>query len=178
MDEFDEFDDWMDEINSYPLTSHRIYNYANAIHTNQQIVNNIYNIRRHLELDDAFVGSNDTDESSDSIIENLFMMIFNNQIDSVNNVFTELFTPGDLEDVKVTLTREQFKRFPEIIFTESSSEHNSECNICMEEYVQGDRLTKLDCKHVFHTTCIENWLCKERVTCPVCRKDMRETDVI
>lgn len=205
MDDFDEFDEWMDEINRYPLTTHRIYDYADAIRTNRQIVNNIYNIRRHLELrefnesnesndndnnviSNAFatafqvplhnIDQTTVDATDSSVIENLFMMLLNNSNAGVGNVFNELFnfSTDDLEDVKVTLTTEQFAMFPETIFSEKCDDlQNTQCNICMEDYVTGDTLTTLHCKHVFHKSCIQNWLCKERVTCPVCRKDMRET---
>lgn len=202
MDDFDEFDDWMDEINRYPLTTNRIYNYADAIRTNQQIVNNIYSIRRHLEFNESddsngnnnFVSDVFTsafqmplrnidqtviDSTDSSVIENLFMMLLNNSNGGVSNVFNELFnfTPDDLEDVKVTLTTEQFAMFPETTFSDKCLDvQNTQCSICMEDYVTDDTLTTLHCKHVFHKSCIQNWLCKERVTCPVCRKDMRETD--
>ena len=37
-----------------------------------------------------------------------------------------------------------------------------------------DKIIILDCKHIFHRRCIKHWLLQEKVTCPVCRKDVRE----
>ncbi|RWW41032.1 hypothetical protein BHE74_00053511 [Ensete ventricosum] len=44
------------------------------------------------------------------------------------------------------------------------------CVICMEEYAGGERLWVMPaCKHVFHQVCIEQWLLKPALTCPICR---------
>ncbi|URD76823.1 Zinc finger, C3HC4 type (RING finger) [Musa troglodytarum] len=44
------------------------------------------------------------------------------------------------------------------------------CVICMEEYAGGERLWVMPaCKHVFHEACIEQWLLKPALTCPICR---------
>ncbi|KAL1459116.1 hypothetical protein WDU94_011123, partial [Cyamophila willieti] len=57
--------------------------------------------------------------------------------------------------------------------TPKSTEWNSakssqeECIICM--YELGVRTTTLDCKHVFHTQCIKQWLSLDSV-CPICKK--------
>jgi hypothetical protein len=81
-----------------------------------------------------------------------------------------------MEDVKVTLTKDQFdKLFSEKVTQENNEKYRSECNICMDEYNLEDVIVKLGCNHIFHKDCIYNWLCNERVTCPVCRKDTRES---
>ena len=33
-----------------------------------------------------------------------------------------------------------------------------ECNICISEYENGDRLRILQCMHKFHARCIDRWL--------------------
>ena len=39
------------------------------------------------------------------------------------------------------------------------------CSICLETFKYKDELTVLDCKHCFHTSCINSW----KQTCPLCR---------
>ena len=54
--------------------------------------------------------------------------------------------------------------------------NNPECAICLENIHQKDAtLTK--CNHVFHTTCLDNWLSKptSRLACPKCRAKIRKT---
>ena len=45
---------------------------------------------------------------------------------------------------------------------------NSSCNICLSEFDQGEKVRTLPCFHVFHASCIDNWL-DRKPECPVCR---------
>ncbi|XP_061413047.1 filaggrin-like [Lethenteron reissneri] len=47
------------------------------------------------------------------------------------------------------------------------------CTICCSEFVRTDQATTLPCCHLFHTSCIEQWL-KKSATCPVCRYHLEE----
>ncbi|KAK0723747.1 hypothetical protein B0T21DRAFT_372393 [Apiosordaria backusii] len=49
----------------------------------------------------------------------------------------------------------------------------SECVICLEEYVDGvSRVMSLPCGHEFHVDCITPWLTTRRRTCPICKNDI------
>jgi hypothetical protein len=245
--DFDElYDEWVDHINSQPLTTNRIDELSEVINVNQQIINRIYSIRRHLEMTDDEVF--DEEYNIDNVFGNMFSNVFsngngngntirnlnnnnvnnnvNNYVDnyvdnyidnnvddyvynsvnhfanqSISNLFNNTGLVGrsenvfgngivsrlfsillegdvninDMEDVKVTLTKQQFdKLFSEIVKENNKQNYDSECNICMDEYKLEDVVVKLGCKHVFHKDCICNWLCNERVTCPVCRTDTRD----
>eukprot|EP00929_Paragymnodinium_shiwhaense_P062599 TRINITY_DN31252_c0_g1_i2.p1 TRINITY_DN31252_c0_g1~~TRINITY_DN31252_c0_g1_i2.p1 ORF type:complete len:208 (-),score=46.58 TRINITY_DN31252_c0_g1_i2:187-810(-) len=45
-----------------------------------------------------------------------------------------------------------------------------ECELCLEDYVAGDELLRLPCMHLFHASCVSEWLRKSG-TCPVCQMD-------
>lgn len=50
--------------------------------------------------------------------------------------------------------------------------YQQECGICLDEYSQGQEVTILPCKHVFHRTCIDDWFNSRRhslATCPLCK---------
>lgn len=53
MNAHDLYEDWMDEIVSLPLVSNSILTeeVTNALQINQQLINNLHSLRRHLELD-------------------------------------------------------------------------------------------------------------------------------
>lgn len=63
------------------------------------------------------------------------------------------------------------KKIPIIRFTKE--EHMSLyeiCAICIEDYVDGDRLRVLPCSHAYHNKCIDPWLTKNRRVCPICKR--------
>jgi hypothetical protein len=55
---------------------------------------------------------------------------------------------------------------------------NIECSICLENFIDNDKLIKLKCNHNFHHNCIKNWLCKESNKCPVCRIEVAKGNPI
>ena len=176
-------DELFDIINAQPLTTSRFSEFEETIQLNQQIINNIYNIRRHFESDylepenidnqqalpfteeefDRWQGTFDYEE----IIQNTF----------INDLFNINYTEQEFEDVKVTLTPDQFSNLKnEKITNENIDRYCSKpCNICMDNYNIDEEITFLVCNHCFHTNCIKHWLCNEKVSCPVCRKDNRQT---
>jgi hypothetical protein len=63
---------------------------------------------------------------------------------------------------------------------DSSPSHNipldTECSICLDEYLPGVRLRQLPCQHVFHSTCICRWLVERHAVCPLCKVDLYESE--
>ncbi|RKO93394.1 hypothetical protein BDK51DRAFT_29342 [Blyttiomyces helicus] len=61
----------------------------------------------------------------------------------------------------------------------SSASSSRTCSICVEDYLQGDRLRELNCGHRFHKVCVDPWLLPPPLpdgrpgrrghrTCPLC----------
>eukprot|EP00050_Salpingoeca_kvevrii_P008179 m.301302 g.301302 ORF g.301302 m.301302 type:complete len:354 (-) comp14711_c0_seq1:183-1244(-) len=44
---------------------------------------------------------------------------------------------------------------------------NEVCMVCMDDFVAGDKVTTLPCKHRFHAPCIQTWLANQSVNCPL-----------
>ncbi|XP_058193388.1 E3 ubiquitin-protein ligase SDIR1-like [Rhododendron vialii] len=49
------------------------------------------------------------------------------------------------------------------------------CRVCLEEFVKGEKVTCMPCRHVFHEGCIKTWLRTSHV-CPICRFKMPTAD--
>lgn len=47
--------------------------------------------------------------------------------------------------------------------------HHGDCSICLDDYVQGDKIRSLPCGHFFHSACITKWLTERSCTCPLCK---------
>ncbi|KAL1465456.1 hypothetical protein WDU94_005029 [Cyamophila willieti] len=54
----------------------------------------------------------------------------------------------------------------------TSHEPESSCPICLKQFSAGEIAKKLDCKHIFHSTCILPWL-EKTSTCPLCRHEFK-----
>lgn len=51
------------------------------------------------------------------------------------------------------------------------------CTICIVNYEHGDRVATSSCNHVFHLTCILEWLIVNR-DCPNCRKSYVDPEAV
>ncbi len=59
------------------------------------------------------------------------------------------------------------------ILTAASEHLQSQCMVCLEQFVVGQELRKIDfCNHIFHKSCIDTWF-ERNVRCPMCRHDIR-----
>jgi hypothetical protein len=75
--------------------------------------------------------------------------------------------PGATQDAITTLPK---VKVDQAMLGESNK---AECTICMDEVELDEEVTRLYCKHWFHTNCISFWL-KEHNTCPHCRKSIED----
>eukprot|EP00250_Pteridium_aquilinum_P009830 c18967_g1_i1 orf=323-1369(-) len=74
------------------------------------------------------------------------------------------------------LTKSELKAFPVSVFSKTVNVDLETCAICLEEYINGDKLRVLSCSHEFHMACIDQWLTTRRPFCPICKRDARSKD--
>lgn len=180
----DWYEYWMDQVIDYvPLRpASDVTRVDNAARVNQHLVSSIYHIRRFLEIDAERVRR----RRERQLREDLVSQIMHYMSTPTSNIVEDLLSTlvrlvvqeghaTEYEDVKVTLSEEQFLKLPQSVLTKQSAlvTDGGQCNICMDTYQGGDVTVQLPCDHVFHCNCIQHWLCVEKVTCPVCRADTR-----
>ncbi len=52
----------------------------------------------------------------------------------------------------------------------------TKCSICIEDFLDESILKILNCRHSFHTNCIDGWL-QYHASCPMCRKIINLNDI-
>jgi hypothetical protein len=84
----------------------------------------------------------------------------------INSLFQQASTSEELtrnEEVKIDI---QSKLFVDTEKTFTS------CSICSDDYKDEDVVTSLNCNHIFHKNCIEEWGHYNPV-CPVCKATIK-----
>jgi hypothetical protein len=81
----------------------------------------------------------------------------------------------EMENVKLVMKKEDItSMFPEKqynTFEQDTKTKNEKCVICQEHFTDTDKCRKLNCDHMFHTECIDEWLGNQSYKCPCCRTD-------
>ena len=84
---------------------------------------------------------------------------------------------NQMDNVKLTvkpeniegITRKKFKEYESNI-----KEINIKCTVCQACFEGEDDTRILNCNHVYHTDCIDNWLTNYNYLCPCCREPAAE----
>lgn len=132
--------------NDQSFTSNRNYDNDPSFALNRDLVDNLHTLRRYYETLTTTV------------------------IDELNNIEVDLSDFVDLEDVKVTLSEDQFNSLELRCITDETLD---KCNVCLDDFCLGTEIITLNCRHFFHRDCIKPWLMTQSHKCPVCRADQK-----
>jgi hypothetical protein len=165
---------------------------------NQNVINNIHSLRRYYE-NHIIRTSNEINEQRETdnvfrqgtftfndgvgygrgrgVLDNDISLTFLNIINNfaIDDLLDYALNEQEFEDVKVTLSQEEFNNLEKINVTLENKElYDDKCNICLDDMDIGSSLIKLKCKHYFHCDCISKWLTEQSTKCPVCRTSCKD----
>ncbi|XP_042475093.1 E3 ubiquitin-protein ligase RNF13-like [Macadamia integrifolia] len=63
-------------------------------------------------------------------------------------------------------------------YDNGSGDELKECAVCLMKLEDGDEMRVLQCNHDFHKECLDQWLEKEQLTCPLCRRHVLPEKVV
>ncbi|OIW12753.1 hypothetical protein TanjilG_24686 [Lupinus angustifolius] len=88
--------------------------------------------------------------------------------------YEELLALGEVVGTESRgLSTDTIAGLPSVNYKTGGDQHgsNDSCVICRVDYEDGESLTVLSCKHLYHPECINNWL-KINKVCPVCSTEV------
>jgi hypothetical protein len=106
--------------------------------------------------------------------------IFRNIFSSIPTTFTNILNQNN---VAVVLSNDEVNKLESEKLSYNDLVQNKEditgkCTICLQEYNTNDKnkkqYIKLPCNHIFHDSCIIEWLKNYNYKCPICRKECGE----
>ncbi|KAI3906141.1 hypothetical protein MKW92_004139 [Papaver armeniacum] len=65
-------------------------------------------------------------------------------------------------------------KFEDLMLTSKTNVHDqNSCAICVCEYEGQDEIKLLmNCRHIFHGSCLDRWISNNQSTCPLCRTSL------
>ncbi|XP_022223027.1 E3 ubiquitin-protein ligase RNF13 [Drosophila obscura] len=76
------------------------------------------------------------------------------------------------------LPKSLLKKLPVLRYKKNNTNNKYDtCVICLDEFVEDDKLRVLPCSHPYHTHCIDPWLTENRRVCPICKRKVFTKDL-
>ena len=69
------------------------------------------------------------------------------------------------------VSEQDLANLPSFEITKQQVSLHENCNVCLEDFESGQECRALSCTHVYHKSCIDQWLSINKI-CPVCRAEI------
>jgi hypothetical protein len=120
-----------------------------------------------------------TDDYHDNILNmpympNLLNILLGYQSNPFNQVLVE---PNNniFNDVVVITDEQSLNNIP---ILKISKDMDIKCMICIDEMNENEEYFNIECKHIFHKGCLETYLRNYNHICPICRKEVGDSQAI
>jgi len=160
-----------------PITLREIENVQIQTISNIIFINN--NDYYNYNDDDDMPPLENTDDYHDNILNmpympNLLNIILGYQPNPFNQVLVE--PPNNIfNNVIITTDEQSLNNIP---ILKISNDMDIKCMICIEEMNENEEYFNIECKHIFHKECLETYLRNYNHICPICRKEIGNSQAI
>ena len=95
----------------------------------------------------------------------------------INNIFERFISANSNSNIEIHQVNTEFNNlkmfvneFKPILYSENFNEFSCLCTICLENFIDNVEVIKLECKHLYHYKCLNDWLSKNQrmLKCPNC----------
>ncbi|XP_050206965.1 uncharacterized protein LOC126656432 [Mercurialis annua] len=69
-------------------------------------------------------------------------------------------------------------RYSKTLVVDIDNVGSMQCAVCLSEFKEGEKVRNLECKHMFHKGCLDQWLKQCKSTCPLCRNKVVADEVV
>jgi hypothetical protein len=132
------------------------YYYDILNNSNEYINQVVTNLLRNIDTND-----NQFNDDMDYVLS-VYRGNYNTLETVLNQSFEEAPTISKNENQEINLQQ--------VIYTKIDVDET--CTICLSVFENGDSIGHLDCNHIFHFECINEW-CKYKSQCPMCREEVQ-----
>ena len=179
--------------NMYPTSSNLNRNNLNSTNLNRTGLNsnlrttnlNTYNRTTNLDYSTDENNLNRTSTPLSTSLNNTLNNLINSRLSSTGisnqpdmievTLYNNGNTISNMEDVSVYPSLRTLSRASDVYRYEDIETEYESCTICRERFQSNSIIRKLQCGHIFHIGCIDQWF-ENNVRCPVCRTDLRDYD--
>ena len=132
----------------------------------------------YLNEDDTPIQSSEQTNSINSnlnLLDGLYTVLRGTLDFHSENAFERVLRES-LEESNNHLNRtDEIIDFPIIKYVdlEDKSNYDTECTICLDEFENESNISLTECRHIFHTDCIKEWV-RYKKECPVCRNEIKK----
>ena len=79
----------------------------------------------------------------------------------------------NLENVKNIVIQEELDKIQISEFSDIKTDEK-QCSICLDDFEPSSKIRLINCKHLFHSECLDTWLLQHDYKCPHCREKVAE----
>lgn len=105
-----------------------------------------------------------------NVMRHIYDNVFN------DNVFIDIIiiqNHENLENVKNIVIQEELDKIQISEFSDIKTDEK-QCSICLDDFEPSSKIRLINCKHLFHSECLDTWLLQHDYKCPHCREKVAE----